>query len=156
MYLHIHKRLGHSDEVYVTSTTRPLWCLMEVPAQVMDRNDRHSPAIRRIGRGHPQVVLAHRCMFVLLDTHEHELTFKCGPPNPLAQACNVLVGVGDHDEIPNPTYAQLLGEISTGGDHIVAEVVSVPVSTVDGDLCPDDLGPPIVVVCRNPPQACLH
>ena len=93
---------------------------------------------------------------VLAKAHEHELTLKCGLTIPSAHGLDVFVGVGDHDEVPNLAYSQALATISTDAGHVVTVDLPLPGLAIDGDALIDDLGPPIGVVLRYPPQTLVH
>ena len=76
-------------------------------------------------------------------------------PTASALVLDVLVGVGDDDEITNLTHVQAQAAISTDAGHVVADVSSRPVTAIDGDTATEDLGPPIVIVCAHSTHARL-
>jgi hypothetical protein len=129
---------------------------VKVRAEVEDRDGLHTQAKRWFFLGHPHVGLADRSRVVLAKAHEHELTLKCGLTVPAAHVLDVFVGVGYHDEIPNLAYSQALATISTDTGHVVAVELPLPGLAIDGDALIDDLGPPIGVVLRCPPQTLVH
>jgi len=105
---------------------------------------------------HPHV--GHLCgpRVVHARTNKQDLTLKRGWTHSPPLAFDVLVGVGDDDEIPDLTHLKARAILRALNAPVVEDGATVIEAAVDGNPPVDDRGPSIVIVVPVTPQFGLN